>query len=110
MPSGSVCSSEAPFCQYSVEVLVSISLGSEPSPRNSEPVLPVSGSESVAVENGNSFSGKPWSSCWVPVRAGWPNGVLKKMRPTPAMCEWMPSKTLRPCSSRLKPSEMWLRR
>ena len=25
MPSGSVCSSEAPFCQYSVDVLVSIS-------------------------------------------------------------------------------------
>ena len=37
MPSGSVVSSEAPFCQYSVEVLVSISLGSLPSPRNSEP-------------------------------------------------------------------------
>ena len=59
VPSGSVCSSDAPFCQYSVEVLVSISSGSLPSPRNSEPVLPVSGSLCVAVEKGNSFSGKP---------------------------------------------------
>ena len=44
MPNGSVCSSDAPFCQYSVEVLVSISSGSVPSPRKSEPLMPVSGS------------------------------------------------------------------
>jgi hypothetical protein len=49
--------SDAPFCQYSVEVLVEISTGSLPSPRNSAPVSPLAGSVSVAVENGNQFSG-----------------------------------------------------
>ena len=39
VPSGSVVSSDAPFCQYSVEVLVSISFGSKPSWRKSAPVL-----------------------------------------------------------------------
>ena len=34
---GSVCSSDAPFCQYSVEVLVSISFGSLSSPRSRAP-------------------------------------------------------------------------
>ncbi len=50
-------SSEAPFCQYSVEVLDSISSGSLPSPRNSEAVLPENGSVADAVLNGNQFSG-----------------------------------------------------
>ena len=56
-PSGSVCSSDAPYCQYSVEVLTSIHSGSKPSLRNSAPLRLVTGSVAVAAENGNLFSG-----------------------------------------------------
>ncbi len=45
----SVCSSDAPFCQYSVEVLVSISFGSLASPRSSAPALPLIGSVDVSA-------------------------------------------------------------
>ena len=82
---GSVCSSDAPFCQYSVEVLVSITLGSLSSPRISAPVA-----------NGYSTSGKPWSSCQVRVRAGWPNSVLQNTRPIPATWVNTPSNTRAP--------------
>src|SRR5271165_2789395 len=57
MPVGSVCTSEAPFCQYSVEVLTSIISGSVGWPVSSEPLRPENGSAVTALPNGNQFSG-----------------------------------------------------
>src|SRR4051794_33461613 len=57
LPAGSVCTSEAPFCQYSVEELVSITNGLVASPFRIDPVCPEIGSVARIVPKGNQFSG-----------------------------------------------------
>src|SRR5204862_2765243 len=57
VPLGSVCTSEAPFCQYSVALLVSITSGSVGSPLRIAPARPEDGSVATALPNGNQFSG-----------------------------------------------------
>jgi len=56
-PVGSVCTSEAPFCQYSVELLVSMMSGSVTWPWRIAPVSRENGSVVTALPNGNQFSG-----------------------------------------------------
>ena len=53
----SVWISEAPFCQYSVALLVSMTFGSVAAPLSSPPIRPDTGSAVRAVLNGNQFSG-----------------------------------------------------
>jgi hypothetical protein len=49
--------SEAPFCQYSVELLASMISGSVGRPRRIAPVRRENGSVVTALPNGNQLSG-----------------------------------------------------